>query len=103
MKNVTLELQNATVSKRHKKHKHVSQSNKKENKIFVQFKIDSITENQFGIDAITENRFGIDSIIENRPFLLSRDLVYARPSGSKVDPYQVLDPSNFVLLVIGIL
>lgn len=103
MKNVTLELQNATVSKRHKKHKRVNQSNIKENKIFVKFKIDSITENQFEIDAVTENRFGIDSIIENRPFLLSRDLVYARPSGSKVDPYQVLDPSNIFSQVLGIL
>ncbi|KAF3455901.1 hypothetical protein FNV43_RR00543 [Rhamnella rubrinervis] len=68
MENVTLELQKAVISKRHNKNKHVNQSKKEDNKIFVQFEIDSVPE--------------------NRPFLLSRDVVYARPSGSNVDPFQ---------------
>ena len=34
--------------------------------------------------------FEIDSIPERRPFLLSRDLVYARRLGSKAEPFQVM-------------
>ena len=78
VKNVTLEFQNAMISKRHNKHKHVNQSKEEDDKIFVQFKIDSIPE--------------------KRPFLLSRDLVYAKPSGSSVDPFQV---SFLKLFLIG--
>ena len=33
--------------------------------------------------------FEIDSIKEKRPFLLSRDIVYARPSGVEVQPFEV--------------
>ncbi|KAF3455902.1 hypothetical protein FNV43_RR00544 [Rhamnella rubrinervis] len=68
MKNVTLEFQKAKISKKRNKHEHVNQSNEEDDKIFVQFEIDSIPE--------------------NRPFLLSRDLVYARPSGSNDNPFQ---------------
>lgn len=70
MKNVTLELQKSRVSKRHKKHKNVNDgSNKPDDKIFVKFQIDSIPE--------------------HRPFLLSRDLVYARLTRSKAKNFQV--------------
>ncbi|KAH7521177.1 hypothetical protein FEM48_Zijuj07G0005600 [Ziziphus jujuba var. spinosa] len=69
MKNVTLELQKSRVSKRHKKHKNVNDgSNKPDDKIFVKFQIDSIPE--------------------HRPFLLSRDLVYARLTRSKAKNFQ---------------
>lgn len=79
MKKVTLEFHKATVSKRHKNQKNVNSGNDRpEDKIFVQFEIDSIPE--------------------NRPFLLSRDLVYARPSGSEVEPFQV---SFLKLLLTG--
>ncbi|KAL6292479.1 hypothetical protein ACE6H2_000621 [Prunus campanulata] len=58
MKNVTLKLHEAAV------HKHKD----KEEKTFVEFMIDSVPE--------------------NRPFLLSRDLVYVRPSGANAEQFQ---------------
>lgn len=33
--------------------------------------------------------FEIDSVPERRPFLISRDFVYARPSGRDVQPFEV--------------
>ncbi|XP_021815951.1 probable RNA helicase SDE3 [Prunus avium] len=57
-KNVTLKLHEAAV------HKHKD----KEEKTFVEFEIDSVPE--------------------NRPFLLSRDLVYVRPSGTNAEQFQ---------------
>uniref|UniRef100_A0A803Q781 Helicase MOV-10-like beta-barrel domain-containing protein n=1 Tax=Cannabis sativa TaxID=3483 RepID=A0A803Q781_CANSA len=58
---VTLEFRKETISK----NKNI---NEKEDKQFVAFKMDAIPE--------------------RRPFLLSRDLVFARPSGTKVEPFQ---------------
>ncbi|XP_021816034.1 probable RNA helicase SDE3 [Prunus avium] len=58
MKNVTLKLQKAAVYK----------NLDKEEKTFVEFEIDSVPE--------------------NRPFLLSRDLVYVRPSGTNAEQFQ---------------
>ncbi|PQP99674.1 putative RNA helicase SDE3 [Prunus yedoensis var. nudiflora] len=58
MKNVTLKLHEAAVYK----------NLEKEEKTFIEFEIDSVPE--------------------NRPFLLSRDLVYVRPSGTNVDQFQ---------------
>ncbi|CAL8990393.1 unnamed protein product, partial [Prunus brigantina] len=58
MKNVTLKLQKAAVYK--------NQDN--EEKTFVEFMIDSVPQ--------------------NRPFLLSRDLVYVRPSGTNAEHFQ---------------
>ncbi|VVA22211.1 PREDICTED: probable RNA helicase SDE3 [Prunus dulcis] len=58
MKNVTLKLQKASVYK----------NLDKEEKTFVEFMIDSVPE--------------------NRPFLLSRDLVYVRPSGTNAERFQ---------------
>ena len=60
MTNVTLELQEAEI---HKKRKG-------DNKTFAVFEIDSIPE--------------------RRPFLLSRDLVYACRSGSNAEPFKVM-------------
>ncbi|KAL6292475.1 hypothetical protein ACE6H2_000617 [Prunus campanulata] len=58
MKNVTLKLQKAAVYK----------NLDKEEKTFVEFMIDSVRE--------------------KRPFLLSRDLVYVRPSGTNAEQFQ---------------
>lgn len=33
--------------------------------------------------------FMMDSVPERRPFLISRDFVYARPSGRDVQPFEV--------------
>ncbi|GLT72009.1 hypothetical protein SLA2020_439830 [Shorea laevis] len=70
LKNVILELHEAEIKKRSNKYKDYNGSVEKDDKIFVVFEIDSIPE--------------------KRPFLLSRDLVYARPSGKKVEPFQGL-------------
>ncbi|KAG2707895.1 hypothetical protein I3760_05G167400 [Carya illinoinensis] len=68
LKNVTLEFQEAVIYKESTKDKNLSGNLKKKNKTFVVFEIDSIPE--------------------RRPFLLSRDLVYARPSGTEIEPFQ---------------
>ena len=67
--NVSLELQKTEIVKRSSKDNHSHQNQKKENKIFVAFEIDSVPE--------------------RRPFLLSRDFVFARPSGEQRDPFKV--------------
>lgn len=69
MKNVILELDEAENKKRTNKYKKYDGSVKKDDKIFVAFEFDYVPE--------------------KRPFLLSRDLVHARPSGKKVKPFQV--------------
>lgn len=66
---MTLELRKAAGYKKLDKRKGVEQNEEKDDTIFVSFKIDDIRE--------------------RRPFLLSRDLAYARPSGSKDEPFQV--------------
>lgn len=40
--------------------------------------------------------FEIDSVPERRPFLISRDFVYARPSGRDVQPFEVSELSDFM-------
>jgi helicase MOV-10 len=70
LKNVILEsLHEAEIKKRSNQHKYYNRSVEKDDKIFVVFEFDSIPE--------------------KRPFLLSRDLVYARPSGKNVEPFRV--------------
>ena len=69
MEKVTLKLEEAALHKKSKKSKHSKGSFEEDDKIFVEFEIDSIPE--------------------KRPFLLSRDMVYARPSDKTVDPFQV--------------
>jgi helicase MOV-10 len=69
LKNVILELHEAENEKRSNKHKKYDGSVKKDDKIFVAFEFDSASE--------------------KRPFLLSRDVVYARPSGKKVKSFRV--------------
>ena len=69
MENVTLKLEEAALHKKSKKSKHPKGSFEEDDKIFVEFEIDSIPE--------------------KRPFLLSRDMVYARPSDKTVEPFQV--------------
>ncbi|KAF5450112.1 hypothetical protein F2P56_030488 [Juglans regia] len=68
LKNVTLELHEAAIYKESTKYKNLNGNLKKKNKTFVVFEIDSIPE--------------------RRPFLLSRDLVYARPVGKDIEPFQ---------------
>ncbi|XP_075643732.1 putative RNA helicase SDE3 [Castanea sativa] len=63
---VTLKLEEAALHKKSKKSK--KGSGEEDDKIFVEFEIDSIPE--------------------KRPFLLSRDMVYARPSDKTVEPFQ---------------
>ena len=69
MKKVTLKLEEAALHKKSKKSKHSKGSGEEDDKIFVEFEIDSIPG--------------------RRPFLLSRDVVRARPSDKKVEPFQV--------------
>lgn len=71
--NVTLELHKAVVYNKSHKRKGVDENEEKDDTIFVAFKLDAIRE--------------------RRPFLLSRDLAYARPSGSEVEPFQVIFPN----------
>ena len=66
---MTLELEKATVYKKKNEYEYSDGSDEKYDKIFVAFEIDSVPE--------------------RRPFLLSRDMVHARPSGKKVEPFQV--------------
>ncbi|KAA8541480.1 hypothetical protein F0562_025443 [Nyssa sinensis] len=85
MKNVTLELQDAAIYRRKGKYKNLNKFDKKDEKMFVAFEIDSIPE--------------------RRPFLLSRDFAFVRPSGREVDPfkgiiYRVVK-SNLVLVEFG--
>ncbi|KAM4080591.1 hypothetical protein ACJW30_11G029300 [Castanea mollissima] len=68
LKKVTLELEKAAVFKKSKKNKYSKGSAEKADKIFV--------------------AFDIDRIREKRPYLLSRDMVNARPSDKKVEPFQ---------------
>ncbi|KAL4598253.1 hypothetical protein ACB092_11G048000 [Castanea dentata] len=68
LKKVTLELEKAAVFKKSKKNKYSKGSAEKADKIFV--------------------TFDIDRIREKRPYLLSRDMVNARPSDKKVEPFQ---------------
>ncbi|KAK4594673.1 hypothetical protein RGQ29_018386 [Quercus rubra] len=68
LENVTLKLEEAALHKKSKKSKHSKGSGEEDDKIFVEFEIDSIPE--------------------KRPFLLSRDMVYARPSDKTVEPFQ---------------
>ncbi|PON68212.1 P-loop containing nucleoside triphosphate hydrolase [Parasponia andersonii] len=67
--NVTLELHEAAVYKKSDhRNKNINENEEKDDKIFVAFRMDAIPE--------------------RRPFLLSRDLVYARPSGTQIEPFQ---------------
>ncbi|KAL0009157.1 hypothetical protein SO802_010659 [Lithocarpus litseifolius] len=68
LKKVTLELEKAAVFKKSNKNKYSKGSDEKYDKIFV--------------------AFDVDRIREKRPYLLSRDMVYARPSDKKVEPFQ---------------
>lgn len=68
MTNVTLKLNEAEIHRRKGKSKNKN-NNQKDEKIFVEFEVDSIPE--------------------RRLFLLSRDFASVRPTGTKVDPFQV--------------
>ncbi|KAK7850358.1 putative rna helicase sde3, partial [Quercus suber] len=68
LEKVTLKLEEAALHKKSKKSKHSKGTGEEDDKIFVEFEIDSIPE--------------------KRPFLLSRDMVYARPSDKTVEPVQ---------------
>ena len=66
---MTLKLEKATVYKEKNEHKYSDGSDEKDDKIFVAFEIDSVPQ--------------------RRPFLLSRDMVYAQPSDEEVEAFQV--------------
>lgn len=69
MKDVTLKFDKAAIYKKSTKYKDFGRNLENKNKTFVVFEIDSVPE--------------------RRPFLLSRDMVYARPSGKEIKPFQV--------------
>ncbi|KAF3954903.1 hypothetical protein CMV_019812 [Castanea mollissima] len=68
LEKVTLELEKATVYKKKNEYEYSDGSDKKDDKIFVAFEIDSVPQ--------------------RRPFLLSRDMVYAQPSDKEVEAFQ---------------
>ncbi|OMO62423.1 putative helicase MOV-10/Armitage protein [Corchorus olitorius] len=68
LKDVPLELHPASVYQNLGRNKHSNANNKTDDKTFVVFKVDSLSE--------------------KRPFLLSRDFVFAQPLGKKVEPFQ---------------
>ncbi|KAI8561553.1 hypothetical protein RHMOL_Rhmol04G0349100 [Rhododendron molle] len=85
MKNVTLELEEASIFKRKGKYNKKNLDDEKDDKVFVTFELDSIPE--------------------RRPFLLSRDFVSVSPSGTRAEPLQGLIyrvvKSNRVLVDFG--
>ncbi|KAF7145093.1 hypothetical protein RHSIM_Rhsim04G0216200 [Rhododendron simsii] len=85
MKNVTLELEEASIYKRKGKQNNKNVDDEKDDKVFVTFELDSIPE--------------------RRPFLLSRDFVSVSPSGTRAEPLQGLIyrvvKSNRVLVEFG--
>ncbi|KAK0573013.1 hypothetical protein LWI29_001878 [Acer saccharum] len=68
LENVTVELQEAEIYRKFSNKKDFYGSGEKKDKLFAAFEMDSIPE--------------------KRPFLLSRDFVFAKPTGRKVDPFQ---------------
>ncbi|KAF8389560.1 hypothetical protein HHK36_024076 [Tetracentron sinense] len=74
LENVTLELHEAVIyqksnkDKNKNKNKNLIERDHRDEKIFIAFEI--------------------DSICEKRPFLLSRDFVFVRPSGKKGEPFR---------------
>lgn len=69
IEHVSLELHKAEIHRRKGEYKNVSTSDEKDDKIFIEFEIEAIPE--------------------KRPFLLSRDFAYVRPSGTQAKPFQV--------------
>ncbi|KAK0572978.1 hypothetical protein LWI29_001188 [Acer saccharum] len=68
LENVTLELKEAEIYRKFSNKKHFHESDEKKVKLVAAFEIDSVPG--------------------RRPFLLSRDFVFAKPTGRKVDPFQ---------------
>uniref|UniRef100_A0A6N2ME79 Helicase MOV-10-like beta-barrel domain-containing protein n=1 Tax=Salix viminalis TaxID=40686 RepID=A0A6N2ME79_SALVM len=85
LKSITLKLPDAEIIKKYGKKEYFSESHEKDDKTFVEFEIDSCRE--------------------RRPFLLSRDFAFARPSGQKTEPYQGVIyrvvKNNIVLVEFG--
>ncbi|XP_030966291.1 probable RNA helicase SDE3 [Quercus lobata] len=85
LEKVTLKLEKATVYKEKNEHKYSDGSDEKDDKIFVAFEIDSVPQ--------------------RRPFLLSRDMVYAQPSDKEVETFQGfiyrVVKSNCILVEFG--
>lgn len=77
LKNVTLELHDATIYTRKGKPK--SFTAEKDEKVFVAFDIDKVLARQ----SLCTGK------PERRPFLLSRDSVSVKPTGSSIKPFQV--------------
>lgn len=77
--NITLELKKASILKKSFKNTSFDRSYEKDDKTFVVFEIDSVRE--------------------RRPFLLSRDFAFVRPSGGQTEPFKVslLNFNRFVL------
>ncbi|KAK4842238.1 hypothetical protein QYF36_018113 [Acer negundo] len=68
LENVTVELQEAEIYRKFSNKKHFHESDEKKDTLFAAFEIDSVPG--------------------RRPFLLSRDFVFAKPTGRKIDPFQ---------------
>ncbi|XP_022743497.1 probable RNA helicase SDE3 [Durio zibethinus] len=83
--NVSLELHSASIYQKSGRNKDSKARNKMDDKTFVVFEVDSIAE--------------------RRPFLLSRDFVFAQPAGKKIEPYKGIiyrvEKSTNVLVEFG--
>lgn len=79
LKNVTLELHDATIYTRKGKQKSYVSAADKDDKVFVAFDIDKVLARQSSCAGKPERR----------PFLLSRDSVSVKPTGSSIKPFQV--------------
>ncbi|KAL5810419.1 hypothetical protein ACOSQ4_026987 [Xanthoceras sorbifolium] len=66
--NITVELKEASIYRKLNDKTHFRESDERKDTLFAAFEVDSIPE--------------------RRPFLLSRDFVLAKPTGSKVDPFR---------------
>ena len=78
LENITLKLQRAEIIKKSRRNEYRNETYEKDDKIFVEFEI--------------------DSCCERRPFLLSRDFAFARPSGQMTEPCQV-SVLNFLVTI----
>ena len=79
VKNVTLELHDASIYTRKGKSMSYTDAVDRDEKVFV----------TFDIDQILEKHIPFDRKRERRPFLLSRDFISVKPTGREIKPFQV--------------
>lgn len=79
VKNVILELHDATIYTGKRKSRSYNEAVDEDKKMFVTFDIDKVLEKQSPFDRKQERR----------PFLLSRDFISVKPTGRKMKPFKV--------------